>query len=388
MIINKLYLVTRNARDKVQVVIIELEQNGNSFVIKRTTGQYQGKMTPQVEILIEKGKVKRSVLQQAELEFNSKLKNYLDKGYKRLDTLTKKDFYDLTSKEIDDLVPSVKSDTNGDLKPMLAKSSKDCAISVLEKPLYCSRKLNGVRCMMKIQDGVIRAISRGGKNYNIPTKLIQEELYDFLESNPNLILDGELYIHGRYLQEISGMARLETWEERCSELEYWIYDICDDTMNFPERLEILKDMQDIFEDSDHVTVIDHILTNSWKEINDLHNKWVNEGFEGLVARQINKPYAFGKRSSTYMIKVKEYIDDEFKIIDYKDGLRPQDFSFICETSSGAAFGATPMGTVELRAQYLEDIDNIIGKMATVRYFEMSKDNIPLQTKLIAIRDYE
>ena len=35
MIVSKIYLVTRNARDKVQVVVAELEQNGNSFTIKR-----------------------------------------------------------------------------------------------------------------------------------------------------------------------------------------------------------------------------------------------------------------------------------------------------------------------------------------------------------------
>ena len=52
MIINQLYLVTRNARDKVQVVIAELEQNGNSFTIRRTIGQFQGKMTSQPNLLI------------------------------------------------------------------------------------------------------------------------------------------------------------------------------------------------------------------------------------------------------------------------------------------------------------------------------------------------
>jgi ATP-dependent DNA ligase len=385
---SKLILVTRNARDKVQVVITELIQIGNNFEIKRTTGQYQGKMTEQPLITIEKGKAKRSVLQQATLEYDSIVKKYLDKGYKRLDSLTKKKFEDLTSSEIDLLVASVKSDQNGNLKPMLAKSSKDCTLSVLERPLYCSKKLNGVRCMMKFKENGIITISRGGKNYNVPTKLIQEELYSFLESNPNYILDGELYIHGRYLQEISGMARLEKWEERCSNLEYWIYDICDDKLNFPERLEILKDMQELFEDSKHINVIDHVLTNSWNEIKLLHDKWVEEGYEGAVARHINKPYAFGKRSSTYMLKIKEYIDDEFKIIDYKDGLRPQDFTFILETVTGGIFGASPMGTVELRAKYLKDINNIIGKMATIRYFEISKDGLPLQTKLVDIRDYE
>ena len=114
MIVSQIYLVTRNARDKVQIVIAELEQNGNSFVIKRTTGQYQGKMVSQPELVIEKGKAKRSVLQQAELEFNSIISKYLDKGYKKLSTLTSKKFEDIIASDMDSLVPTIKSDSNGE----------------------------------------------------------------------------------------------------------------------------------------------------------------------------------------------------------------------------------------------------------------------------------
>lgn len=114
MVVNQTYLVTRNARDKVQVVITELDQNGNSFIIRRITGQYQGKMISQPELLIEKGKAKRSVIQQADLEYNSIINKYLDKGYKKLSSLTSKKFEELTSEEIDNLVPTIKSDINGE----------------------------------------------------------------------------------------------------------------------------------------------------------------------------------------------------------------------------------------------------------------------------------
>jgi hypothetical protein len=114
VIVNKTYLVTRNARDKVQVVITELEQLGNDFVIRRTTGQYQGILTSQPELKISIGKAKRSVLQQAELEYNSILNKYQDKGYKKLDSLTNKKFEELTPSEIDALVPTLKMDANGE----------------------------------------------------------------------------------------------------------------------------------------------------------------------------------------------------------------------------------------------------------------------------------
>jgi len=383
IVISEIVLVSRNARDKVQVAITSLSQNGNSFIINRKTGQYKGKMSVQPELVIEKGKAKRSVIQQAELEFNSIINKYCDKGYKKLHNLTDTKFEEIEDSELNELVPTIKSDDNGNNKPMLAKSFDDCQNSVLEKPMYCSRKLNGVRCL--IRQG--STSSRGGKDYDCSTIKIMEELEDFFIDHPDIVLDGELYIHGEFLQRISGIARLKTWESRCDRLQYWIYDIASETETFEERLETLKEMQEIFKSATYVKVLEHVLTEGWDKVKTLHDKWVAEGFEGLVARKPDKVYQFGKRNST-MIKLKMTKDDEFEIIDYKDGLRPEDFVFVCQTKSGKVFEAKPLGSRELKAEYLENIDNIIGKMGTVRYFELSKDGIPLQTRLLAIRDYE
>ena len=389
MVINSVYLVTRNARDKVQVVLAELSQEGNTFIINRTTGQYQGTMTEQPELTIERGKAKRSVLEQAELQYNSIVSKYQDKGYKRLDSLTNKKFSELSAEEMNALVPTIKSDSNGNLKPMLAKSSNDCQTSILQKKMFCSRKLNGVRMMVKWDEklGKPITISRGGKNYDVAATLIIEQLTDYLSRHKDLILDGELYAHGHYLQEISGIARLETWEDRCEILEYWIYDIADDKRTFNNRYDDLIDLSLDIENNPNyskIKVVEHVLTESWEQIQRLHDKWVSEGFEGLVARKPDKVYGFGKRGSD-MIKVKMYQDDEFEIIDYQDGLRPEDFTFVCQTKEGKQFAAKPIGDRELKAQYLENIDNIIGKKGIVKYFEISKDGIPLQPVFQAVR---
>lgn len=230
----------------------------------------------------------------------------------------------------------------------------------------------------------IITISRGGKNYDVSASKIIKELEPFFELNPDLILDGELYVHGMYLQTISGIARLETWEPRCDKLEYWIYDIASDKMTFEERLEILEEASELFEDSEKIKVLEHVETNSWADIQRLHDKWVQEGFEGAVARKPDKVYEFGKRGST-MIKIKQYQEDEFEIIDYSEKLRDEDFCFICKTKDGKVFEAKPVGSREIKDEYLEDMDNIIGKMGTIKYFEISKDGIPQQPIFQAVR---
>lgn len=382
----EIVLVTRNARDKVQVVIASLEQDGNIFYINRITGQYGNKMTPQVRLCIEKGKAKRTVLQQAELEFNSIINKYLDKGYKKLDSLTTKKFDVITSMELDEVVPVLKTDSNGNLKPQLAKSSNDCKISVLEKEMACSRKLDGVRCLMKWskENEDVVSVSRGGKDYDASTALIREELFDYLGDNQDMMFDGEIYVHGKHLQEISGLARLNTWEDRCEILEYWIYDLAIPDMKFRDRLTILMELQEKFKDNPKIKIIDHVFTNSWMEIDKLHNQWVEEGFEGLVARKPDKNYSYGKRNSDW-IKVKLYQDEEFKIIDYKDGLRPEDFAFILETKEGKVFSACPIGTREQKAQYILDMDDIIDNYGTVKFFGYSIDGIPMQPHFKSVR---
>ena len=382
-----IYLVSRNARDKVQQVQAKLLQEGNTFVIQRITGQYLGVQTEQPELIIEKGKAKRTILQQAELQFNSIINKYMDKGYKKLTELTKTPFENISESEMNILVPSVKTDSSGFLKPMLAKDSNKCQTSVLNKKLLCSKKLNGVRCLMQFSNEEIHAISRGGKEYNVPTTLIRKELTKFFEDHPSVILDGELYNHGHHLQELSGIARLKEWEDRCEILEYWIYDIADSTKTFEERLILLKELKELFSDAVKVKVIDHEETNSFKEIQELHNEWVSEGYEGLVARKPTSTYQFGKRGSD-MIKVKEYMEQEFEIIDYRDGLRDEDFCFILETEDNKSFAAKPIGSKELKEQYLKDIDTIIGKKGTVKFFEWSKDGVPQQPIFQVIRDYE
>ena len=108
------YLITLNSRGKVQVVDLLLKQLMTYFEIHRVTGQLGGKQTIQPVITVSQGKAKRTPIQQAELEYNSHMKKYLDKGYKKLNTLTSKKFNELTLQEIDDLVPTIKSDSNGE----------------------------------------------------------------------------------------------------------------------------------------------------------------------------------------------------------------------------------------------------------------------------------
>lgn len=383
------YLITLNSRGKVQVVDLLLKQLMTYFEIHRVTGQLGGKQTIQPIITVSQGKAKRTPIQQAELEYNSHMKKYLDKGYKKLSEFTNKSFDECKESELLEFLGSHKTDSQGIPKPMLAQQSDKASPNVFEKAWYVSRKLDGVRCLLYYKDGEILSASRGGTDYDVPTSDIRQNkiLLKWFKQNPTLILDGELYSHGQSLQRLSGIARLKTWEDRCDILEYWIYDIVSEKI-FEERYNILMDLQELLENEIKVKVIDHYLLSGWMTIKKTHDDFVKEGYEGLVMRNPNKEYGIGKRSSLYMIKLKSYLESEFKITGYEDKLRPEDMVFTLVAQNGNPFSAKPIGPRELKYEYLENMESLIGKMATIKYFYLSDEGTPLQGILKTIRDYE
>ena len=165
MLIKEEYLITINSRNRIQRVRLRLTQNPYThiFTIERISGQYGGKEIDQPSIDIDKGKVKRTAAEQAMLQYNSLLKNYLDKGYLKLSGLTKKQYAELSEEEMKNLIGSkLVKDQSGIPKPMLAKLSDQCSSNIWEKEWIVSRKLNGCRCMLYYRNGEVHSASRGG----------------------------------------------------------------------------------------------------------------------------------------------------------------------------------------------------------------------------------
>jgi hypothetical protein len=89
-----------------------------------------------------------------------------------------------------------------------------------------------------------------------------------------------------------------------------------------------------------------------------------------------------------MVKFKLYKESEFIITGLSEGLRDEDMCFTLETADGIPFKAKPMGSRDIKDQYRKDLNQLIGRMATVKYFYLSDEGTPLQPVLKSIRDYE
>lgn len=391
MILRTEHLVILNNKNRVQHVLLQLEQKelGNTFCIHRTTGQYGCKNIIQPDLNIEYGKGKRTTAEQATLQFNGLLKNYLNKGYKRLIDLTSKPYDELLEHEIKSLLgETFTTDANGIPKPMLCKLYDDCTGQLAEKCWFVSRKLDGIRALFYYKNGEIHTASRGGRTYDPSTEHLRHDpaLIAIFEMHPDLILDGELYKHDINfpLQRLSGLARLDTWTEECGNLEYWVYDYVS-SEPFSQRYETLMEFRSLLPENSKIKIIDHEYICGLYKIRRRHDQYVREGFEGLVMRNPDKEYGVNKRSSKYMVKMKDRKSEEFTIVDVKEGLRPEDMCFILKTKEGKQFAAKPIGPAEARIEYLYNAGKFIGKKATCNFFYYSADGVPLQPTFVHAR---
>ena len=374
----------------------------HAFGIYRTTYQYGGKRTEQPAIFIKVGKAARTLREQVELEYKSNMKKYLDKGYK----LLQDDIENYSEEQLHEIIGEVVTDASGFAKHMLAKQADKVKDSSIEKVKMwaVSRKIDGVRCSFYWKDGEIKSASRGGGDYDYSTYQLREHplLRSILSTHPDWVLDGELYKHGKSLQQISGAARMEKTAAGCDWLEYYVYDIMVPELSFSERYVLLNELAELINQEEfnpekewskedlRIQVVPHVFVsgdNKKDQIMELHNQYVAEGWEGCVARDVSKAYKYGGRGQE-MVKFKMYQDAEFEVTGISEGLRPEDMCFTLVTADGIEFKAKPMGSRELKEQYREDLDKLIGKMATVKYFYLSDEGTPLQPVLKAIRDYD
>lgn len=136
-------LVSIDSKGKIRVASygIEYIEEEHGFLITRQTGCYNGKMTEQPSKLITKGKAKRTLSEQASLEFTSLINKMKDKGYKQLD----KYVGNYSESELREIIGDIATDANGFAKHMLAKQVKDCKESSIEKvkEWWVSRKIDG-----------------------------------------------------------------------------------------------------------------------------------------------------------------------------------------------------------------------------------------------------
>jgi DNA ligase-1 len=262
-------------------------------------------------------------------------------------------------------------------KPMLASTFEDHS-SKLKYALFVQPKLDGLRCIAFWRDDRVVLQSRGNKEYNLPH--IKAAIEPIVMQG--IVLDGELYAHGVGLQSINSLVRKP--REESEQIQYWVYDVVSDSPFSGRSLQRNRALGD--HPSPHLRLVPTDMANSEPDVYRLQRHYVAEGYEGAMVRTIENPYRQGARSKE-LLKVKSWRDSEYEVVGCKvgkDGLPV----FVCCVADGRTFDVRPKGTEAERMKMLADADSYVGKMMTVKYFDLTEDDLPHFGVGLGIREDE
>jgi len=258
--------------------------------------------------------------------------------------------------------------------PMLAHKFADHK-KKMEFPVYAQPKLNGMRMLFDGQGGW----SRGNKEV-IP-EVIQHLRFD----TGGVVLDGELMLPNNVLLQESMSAIKRFQKGKSDKLEYHVYDVVDTELSYTERY---NRIQDICKNAPkNIKVVKTVRMDDESQVMHLHNLFVMDGFEGTMVRDPKSFYEIGKRSYS-LLKLKDFQDAEYRITGVIDGDGSDSglAIFELETSTGQKFNCRPEGSQENRAELYQNRETLVGKYLTVRFFELSKDGVPIFPVGVGIRD--
>ena len=238
----------------------------------------------------------------------------------------------------------------------------------------------------------ISLTSRGGKPWNIPHIVAS---LDWLPKDS--VLDGELYIHGESCQRITSLTKSadpkgKSFKPESETIEYHIYDIPVSTgfddLNWENRRKLLKGYERAAWTGGLIKIVPTIDVTSEKEMWDVHDVFVQEGYEGAIIRLHEGKYLWGYRSRE-LLKVKKFQDSEFLVTDARDGRGKMagKVVWVCKNNtSEQTFECSMKVSMEEREAMFKNRKSFIGRQLTVRHFDLTDDGLPRFPVGIVFRD--
>ena len=372
----------------------EIEVSGNKF--RTISGQADGKkITNNWTVCQGKNVGKKNATtgeEQALKEAEAKHKKKLEAGYHlNLKNISKKRFYE----------PMLAQDFKNKNRQSEVMADLQQVDGGTVGTVFSHPKLDGIRCIA-MREGLF---TRTGKEITAVPH-ISEALEPFFKLYPNATLDGELYNHA-YKDDFNKIIHLvrkqnltdEHLAESAEMIQYHIYDApvigngkwamtekdlySDRTSKLDASFVNLK-----LEKEDCLVIVPTVEIHGREQLDRCYEDYIEAGYEGQMVR-LDGPYE--NKRSPKLLKRKEFVDEEYKILGYEEGEgnragTVKHFKF--KNKDGKEFNSNVKGSFSYLTKLLEIADTLIGKDATIKYFNLTPDGVPRFPYVIAIRDYE
>lgn len=308
-------------------------------------------------------------------------------------------------------LPSYRNNqNNGNILPMLAKTYTG---NVWKKTscMLGQWKINGLRCFITAYKGDtifnpvrLKFQSREGIVWNTLTAL-EDYLFDSLSADiiqnmldDNWALDGEIYLPGYSVNEINHFVK-DPNDIHNKLLQFWCYDIAIPEMVQHKRDRIRLDIKPftIFDSKDkHLNNKKQlVILPTYHICNDTdayawRDKFIDLGFEGLILRNPDVDYQYGRRRVGYMEKFKTKTDGKFEIVDIQPERKRNLPIITCRNDINDSTFETRFSMPHDKQEYiLNHKEDYIGKFVFISYGERSGvEKVPFHIKEVSLIDAE
>ena len=310
-------------------------------------------------------------------------------------------------------LPKYSTTSEGFVLPMLAKVLEDNKPFEKYGTMLGQWKIDGLRCIIGATDKsddlfnpiTLTYHSRTGEDWTnkmcwmdeILLPKISKELLDMMVEE-GACLDGELYLPGYSVNDINSFVK-NTQLAQHYKLQYWCYDICCENMSAEVRNEFrlyninspevqFVDKESHLDNDDQLVILPTYSVSDIGISTNLRNCFINLGFEGLILRNPNAEYQFGKRNQA-MFKFKKVDDGKFIIVNIISEHKRSDLPlFVCRNDiNDELFECSINKPQDVQREILANKDKYIGKYMQVEFRARSGVNqVPFHARGINIVD--
>ena len=223
-----------------------------------------------------------------------------------------------------------------------------------------------------------------------------EKLYEKL--GENVLFDGEIFYKDfQTTMSLATKEKFSTKEEAnsiySSPLKFYVFDVVDrdifskyyfqtEIINPKSQYERLTWLRDVVNpiikelELKQIEIVPlYTCRNHMKEIKELTGKFIADGYEGSMIKQMDKPYKFDRHD--FWLKNKPIKEVEAKIIDFKEGEGKY------ENTLGAIIVELPNGKIckvsgmpeDIRDEIWNNKEKYLNKLVEIKYQELTPDGV-------------
>lgn len=274
-------------------------------------------------------------------------------------------------------------------------------LSNVRLPVYASLKLDGIRCI--IQNGM--AVSRTLKP--IPNQYVQQCLKGLPDG-----LDGELIVGNPNHPDVFNITQSGIMSvEGMPEFKFWVFDYCNEKLYAKEPFSMRFSYLDIVARNPCI-ILKHYKFDNMEKLLQFEEWAVSNGFEGIMVRDPNGPYKFGRSTDKqgWLLKMKRFHDSEATIIGFEElrkneneqetdergystrskkaeGMAPANTlgALLCKLDNGIEFSCGSGFNDSLRIMVWKDRDHYLNKRIKFKYQNFTADKKPRMPIFLGFR---